>query len=122
MRQKIEEIRSTYVDDNFILKFKKLFSLSLFFRRCIIGPNYNIPLSLRPTIVLSGYGIRIFEKLKKEKFNSTDEYLITFALFVEFYHEDLLIDVINTDISAVESLLNKQIIDSSIIFPWIYGR
>lgn len=71
----------------------KIYSLRILFFNSIISEGYLVPCSIGQSIVLSSYGTALLEKLKVGKYKETEEHLLKFALFIEFYHEDLIIDV-----------------------------
>ncbi|HXP52954.1 MAG TPA: hypothetical protein VN922_23620, partial [Bacteroidia bacterium] len=47
---------------------------------------------------------------------------IKYAIFIEFYYEELFVDINNTDLDKLIEILNKQIISGELTFPWVYGR
>ena len=121
MRRTVSELKKEYTDEVLLNKFKKLFSLKVFFELCVISEDYVLPEYKIDSIILSNYGIKTFD-LIKQKHPDEPDYLIKFCLFLEFYHEDLFIDILATDITEIENILSSQIISNSIIFPWVYGR
>lgn len=122
MKQKKEELKLKYTDKEFLENFKDLFSLRILFYHSIIKENYTVPSSIGEAIVLTEYGSKILNKLKEGEHKNKEEHLLKFSLLMEFYHEELIVDVLKTNLIAVEELLNRQIIDGSLMYPWIYGR
>ena len=122
MKLKKDDLKKNYKDLEFLDSFKNLYSLRILFYNSIISEGYTVPNSIGQAIVLSTYGTALLEKLKAGKHKETEEHLLKFALFIEFYHEDLIIDIQKTNINEIENLLNKQIHDNSLMYPWAYGR
>ncbi|MEZ0454432.1 hypothetical protein ABTW24_22765 [Sphingobacterium thalpophilum] len=122
MKQNKDELRQKYTDQEFLNNFKNLFSLRILFYNSIIKEGYIVPTSIGAEIQLSEYGEKLLKKLKEGEHKNEEEHLLKFALLMEFYHEELIIDVFKTNIVAVEELLHKQVIDNSLIHPWVYGR
>ncbi|RYC69492.1 hypothetical protein [Spirosoma sordidisoli] len=120
-KYKADELKGFFTDEIFISKFKNLFSLKLLFEYTIIRDSYVVSPSFNDAVVLSTYGSEIFEKVKNENIEISDE-IIKFCLFIEFYHEELLIDISSTNVQEIENQLNKQILDGSVLYPWVYGR
>ncbi len=122
MKDKIDELKQKYTDEKFLKNFKTLFSLRTLFYKSIIKEDYNVPASIDEKIVLTEYGTAIFNRLKEDKFKETENHLIKFSLLMEFYHDELIVDVLQTSIQAIEELLNRQILDNTLMYPWVYGR
>lgn len=122
MRHKSDDLKQKYVDEKFLENFKNLFSLRTLFYNSIIKDDYTIPTSIGQAIVLSEYGVSIFNTLKNGKFKETEEHVLKFALLMKFYHVELIINVFETNTTSIEELLNKQITDGFLIQPWSYGR
>jgi len=47
---------------------------------------------------------------------------IHLALFIKFFHHDLLVDIANSNLEGIISLLNNEIINNKLIFPYRFGR
>lgn len=122
MKQKDDELKQKYTNKMFLENFKNLFSLRTLFYKSIIKDDYNVPTSIDKEIVLTEFGTAIFNKLKVDKFKDTENHLIKFALLMEFYHDELFVDVLQINIKAIEELLHRQILDNTLIYPWVYGR
>lgn len=122
MRIKKDELKQKYTDTTFLENFKNLFSLRTLFYSSIIKEGYTVPASIGDAIILTEYGQAIYEKLKQGKFKEEGDHILKFGLLMEFYHEELIVDVLKTDIKAIEKLLNTQVLDNSLIHPWTYGR
>src|SRR5690554_7012299 len=114
MRLKKEELKQIYTDKLFLENFKNLFSLRTLFYSSIIKEGYTVPVSICDAIILTDYGRAIYDKLKQGKFKEEGDHILKFALLMEFYHEELIIDVVKTDIKAIETLLNEQVLDNSL--------
>ncbi len=122
MRIKKDELKLKYTDTTFLENFKNLFSLRTLFYSSIIKEGYTVPASIGDAIILTEYGQAIYEKLKQGKFKEEGDHILKFGLLMEFYHEELIVDVLKTNIKAIETLLNTHVLDNSLIHPWTYGR
>lgn len=116
MKLKKDELKQKYTDNTFLNNFKDLFSLRILFYSSIIKEGYT------DAIILSEYGEELLKKLKEGEHKTEEEHLLKFALLMEFYHDELIVDVTKTKIVAIEQLLHQQVLDNSLIHPWVYGR
>ena len=122
MKQKKDELKQKYTDETFLNNYKNLFSLRTLFYNSIIKDSYTVPISIGDAIQLSEYGELLLNKLKEGQHKNEEEHLLKFALLMEFYHEELIIDVSKTNVTAIEELLHNQVLENSLIHPWVYGR
>lgn len=109
-------------EKSFLIQFEDLFCLKLFFSRCIIKEDYSVSEKFNDAIILSSKGQDLFKQLKEGKFKETSDSKINLAIFLEFYHDELLVDIEKTKSEILTQILHEQIISGQIIFPWIYGR
>lgn len=119
---KEEEICKRYTDPKFINRFVVLFGLKYFLNNCIISKDYDFSKLDCKKIVLTQSGLDLYNQLIKGKFSSIDEGILKLAIFLEFYNEDLLIDVMHFDFNSFAKSISDEIIKNKILFPWIYGR
>ena len=107
---------------NFLEKFSSLFSLKFILGRCIIDSNYELNKSLADVIQLSKPGQQLFDEILKMNISSDKPQNIKVAIFLEFYHLDLYVDVNKTDLEEFEKIIDSEVKSQKLKFPWIYGR
>ncbi|NQV18766.1 MAG: hypothetical protein HQ534_09515 [Armatimonadetes bacterium] len=106
----------------FIEKSCDLFSLKFFFSRCIISDKYIINKQLDEAIVLTDAGEKLFTLVSKKIKSPEDSIKIKLLIFLKFYHTELLVDVLKTNLQIIEKILDQEIKKNKIKFPWIFGR
>jgi hypothetical protein len=123
MKQTKEEILEKYKSKpEFIDKFSDLFSIKLLLGKCIIDEKYSVDKKFNDIIILSESGNKIYNSIIKKGISADKLEHIKLAIFLEFYHFDLLVDIENTDLKSLENLLSEEIKSKKIKYPWIYGR
>ena len=73
MKQKKDELKQKYNDQEFLNNFKNLFSLRILFYSSIIKEGYTVPTSIGAEIQLSEYGETLFKKLKEGEHKNEEE-------------------------------------------------
>lgn len=119
---KVDELEKTFVEQDFIEKFIKLFGLRLFLKECIIAETYDFNNLSIDSIVLSPSGTELLEKLKKKEFSEINESILKLGIFLDFYNKDLLVDINETNYDSFFKSISEDVIKCNIKFPWIYGR
>lgn len=119
MKFKKHELIKLHKDPEFIQKFEKLFCLHVFFDKGLYNKEFPLTEKVSNAIQLTKLGQEYFNKLKPSK---DEEALLKFFLFVQFYQDDLYIDVLNTNISELEALLDKSIKSKNITYPWVHRK
>ncbi|MBO9604994.1 MAG: hypothetical protein J7639_03545 [Paenibacillaceae bacterium] len=115
------EIKQRYTDIHFLDRFTQLYSLKIFFSRCVISSDYEVSREIGQLIVLTPAGQELFNSLSE--LNPTyPKVELILSIFVAFSHDDLFVDVINTNIEGISALLNKEVLNKAIKYPWIYER
>jgi hypothetical protein len=118
-----EKILKKYKSNpEFIEKFSSLFSIKLLLDRCIIDEKYVVDKKFDELIILSKSGEKIYNSLISKKISISKPEDIKLAIFLEFYHYDLLVDIEKIDLNLIENILNEEIKSKKIKYPWIYGR
>ena len=118
-----KQLFEKYKDEpSFLIQFEDLFCLKHFFSRCIIKEDYSVSEKFNEAIILSSKGQELFKQLKEGKLKETSDSKIKLAIFLEFYHDELLVDIDKTKSEILTQILHEQILSGQIIFPWIYGR
>jgi len=107
-------------DKDFRERINTLINLRLALSSCIFFREESIEKSTID-IPLTKLGEKLFNQILK-KHNTTNPNIIKLALLIDFYHADFYIKVSDTNISNLEKLVTKWIVDESIRYPWIYGR
>lgn len=118
-----EEILAKYKSKpEFLDKFSSLFSLKFIFGRCVIDSKYELNNNLNDYIILTKSGQEIFDSIIKKGVSNKKPQNIKLAIFLEFYHHDLFIDIDKTDLDSIENILNLEIKSKKLRYPWVYGR
>ncbi len=114
------QLETNYQDKEFIKKFSDLFILRSFLSHCVFSPNFTVPKEIDSIITLTPEGEQWLPLCKKIKpYNDSD---INFALFINFYGHELLIDIYKTDYEALVNIITVNVINEKIKFPWVYEK
>jgi hypothetical protein len=113
------EIAEKYPDEQWRRRLLRLVYLNDFLGRSIIQANYRIPDSLNNAIVLTDVGNRILMEATRRKIPTKEAKLMC---FLELYQVDMLVDVNNTSIEAIEATVHEHTKDLRLRFPPVYGR
>jgi len=103
-------------------KLSAFFIIRSFYKKCIYNENYAAPKEFELFTVLTAEGKKLFSSLKRSWQRGQSDASFIMALFLQFFHNDLLIDFNKTDFEKIKCTLNADIIHDRIIFPWVYGR
>lgn len=119
MKYKEEDLLKKYTSTEFLEKFEKLFCIHILFDKGIFNENFEVDKKLAEAIFLTETGQEYYDSLKPEP---DEEHILKFFLFIQFYFEELYIDVLKTDIHALETFLDESIKSKAILYPWIYRK
>ncbi|WP_147436669.1 hypothetical protein [Microbacterium telephonicum] len=115
-----EQLLERHADINWRTRFVDINDLIEILRDCIIADGYTIPDDLNEAIALTARGNALKSRLiRKEEVPAKEAHLMC-ALTVG--HDDLFIDVLNTDIAALRDSIGRQIREGAVRFPFVYGR
>lgn len=112
------ELQEKYSDLEEQKSILRLYGLSQFMGVSILSGRYKIPASLHDPIALTPYGETICRRLMRH-FKWAEARI---ACFLTFFHEELLVDHINTDIAALISAFNEEMTAGKVLHPFIWGR
>src|ERR1700730_6590036 len=115
----IEDLEERYPDPEFRRLLFRLLNIVILLRRTIIEKNYRVPPALHESIVLTEYGQSTYDQLRKRHVPYPEARMIC---LLETFGSDLMVDVRETDQDAIIAAIHKQILDRSLIYPFIYGR
>lgn len=118
MTKTAEQLYKEFPEKDFVINFQKIFDIRSFFLNGLRCKDYNPSKAFENAIILTPYG-ETFAELLRAKDRDLNESEIGFILFSHLYHEDLFIDVLNTDIGEIEKTLDNQIINNTLLYPWI---
>lgn len=121
MKDKQELLDIYQNETEFIGNFKVLFSLRTLFRESIFTERFKVDPRVTEYVVLTKQGMDLFIQLRG-KLKDPQDCEIQFAIFLEFYNEDLLVDVTKSNIDAIQQVLSSSILEGNILFPWIWGK
>lgn len=100
-------------------KFNDIYNLKIALRGCIVVDK-NFLEDAKFKLELTNQGQELFVFLK-EKTDFADE-IIYVIIFFEFYHDDLYIEINDSNCDYLIAFLNDAIINEKIKFPWIFGK
>lgn len=106
-------------DHGFQNDFSNLMALKIFYERSIIQNDYKIPDDFENAVVLTSVGNELLTKIQTT-FEDISNAEIKYALFLKFFHNDILIDVKNTDQLIIRNILNSEILNRNIRHLWNY--
>ena len=113
------QLSKIFTDTEFIKNFSNIFALKIFFEKSIVEANYKPNNEFASAIALTSIGNEIAAKIQTN-FKDISIAEINYALFLEFSHQDLLIDVTNSNPLAIRNILNNEILNKNIKHPWVY--
>ena len=111
-------LEAKYSDPEFKSGLFDLLNISTLLTWSIIKKDYQVPPALNPLIGLTDYGQQIYDQLRKR----VPFHEARLLCLLEMYHTDLMIDVGATDRQGIVDVLDKQIGNRALSFPFIYGR
>lgn len=113
------QLEDAYPDPDFRRSLFELLNISNLLADSIIAKDYAVPPALHNQIALTEYGQKIYDQLRRRSVPFHEAKLLC---FLEMYHTDLLIDVNETNRQAIIEVLNRQVADRALSFPFIFGR
>jgi hypothetical protein len=118
MTKTTEQLLKDYPEKDFVKNFQKIFDIRWFFLKGLRCKDYIPSEAFEDAISLTPYG-ETFAEFLRTKDRDLNESEISFILFAHLYHEDLIIDIFNTNVEEIEKALDNQIIEGNLIYPWI---
>ncbi|MFF2522138.1 hypothetical protein [Streptomyces liangshanensis] len=98
----------------------QLYGISDLMSMSVIPSRYKVPAALHEPITLTSYGEGVCRRLMRVRNFKWPEARL--ACLLSFYHEELLVDHLKTDIDALVSALNEEIQSGRVLHPFIWGR
>jgi hypothetical protein len=96
------------------------FWLSRFYERAVFHADYSTPNGVSELVRLTDVGNKLREScLTALGLPSPD---VTLAVYGRFFHRELLVDYEATDVASVHRLLQDDLLNNRIRFPYIWGR
>jgi len=102
-------------------KLFQLYGLSLFSHYALYTKDFEPDVKWKECIVLTKYAKDCLVHLHKNGMSCSEEYE-AFALFQLFYHHDLFIDYIQTDVDNIILLLSDLHKNNKAKWPYIFGN
>jgi len=115
------QLRKRYGDPDFQTNFAKLFTLSTFLSHCLVSSGYKPPDAFGDAISLSSTGKGWIPRIQ-ETVSGISLSEIKLALFIEFFYQELFVDVRATNPRAIQEILDAEVTGGRIRYPWVYGR
>lgn len=138
-----EQLLATYADMEWRERFLRIYDLTEMLSECIIRESYAVPDEMNNAIVLTEYGNRYWQELRR-KFPSKGQgaapppvgkgaatkaaerqltpNVARLMCLLTLTHVDVLIDVMATDVDKIEASIHGQILTGKIRFPFVFGR
>jgi hypothetical protein len=115
-----KELAEQFEDPAWRRKFVDLTDLVQILADCIIPNDYSIPDGMSSALVLTDAGTRMKDRLiRKERVPIKEAHLMC-ALTVG--HDELYLNVEETDLDKLSTLIEEQLRSHRISFPFSYGR
>ncbi len=113
-----ESIVESYND---LDKLERLFGLRMFWAGSTYTPDYSADEKWVNILGLTNEGEKIVKELKpiQQKFSASDFYM---ALFLKFYHHNLFFSWTASDIVAITSLFEEELLHGKILLSYRWGR
>lgn len=116
----VEDLKAEHRDEAWRARFVEISDLVELLGDCIIADDYVVPDEFNAAIKLTDAGHAALDRLtRKEKVNAKDARLMC-ALTLG--HDELFVDVDAMDVEKLAGIIHSEILESSIQFPFIWGR
>ena len=115
----VRDLEERYPDPGIREKLFDYLNLSMILADSIIKKDYQVPPILGQLIQLTDYGQRTYQALRKRSVPYLEARLLC---LLEVYHADILIDIDNSDYDAIVRVLDRQVADRTLSYPFVFGR
>jgi hypothetical protein len=115
----IEELEQRYAKPQTRESIFRLLNIVALLNESLIQRNYRVPPALHEPLQLTERGRDVYEQLRKRNVPYPEARL---TCLLEFTLGDILVDPDTTDQDALISEIGKEIIDHSLLYPFIGGR
>lgn len=102
-------------------KLADLYGLSLFCATACLSTDFEPSLQWRQCVALTKYAQDCLEQAHRAGIQSSSEFE-AFAFFQAFFHHELLVDHVNTDVEAIRGLLNDMQSGGEARWPYVFGN
>lgn len=114
------QLAERYTENAWRERFIRISDLLQILGDCIIPNDYSIPGDLNAALVLTAEGAKMKDRLiRKEQIPAMEAHLMC---ALTFGHKELFVDIGATDIDRLKSVLETQLLEKKIRFPFSYGR
>lgn len=114
------ELREKYADEEWLARVEDLLSLTAILANSVLVRGYKIPEALTNALVFTDYGEAIRNHLITRKKVPVKE--AKMLCFLTLLHQEPLIDIMQTQVSAIEEALGKQLLEKELLLPHVMGR
>lgn len=116
----VAELKEIYTDYAWRVRYLDICDLIEMLGDCIISDDFVVPDEVNASIKLSPIGNTVMDRLtRKERVNPKDARLMC-ALTLG--HQEIFIDVENTDVDRLAAAIDVELNAGSIRFPYTWGR
>lgn len=115
------QLQEKYADSEFRKAFAELFALRWFLNDCLVASGYKPPDAFGDAISLTATGKEWVPRMQAA-IRDISPPEINLALFIKFFHHELLIDVNTTNPETIRRVLDTEIVGGRIRYPWVYDR
>ncbi|WP_157571739.1 hypothetical protein [Nocardioides alkalitolerans] len=120
LRLSKDDLLARHTDEEWRSNFLKAARLGEFLAGSILREKYKIPDEIVNTVHLTEYGNKILQRLVvKNDVPAKEARLICFLRLV---HREPLVDLTRTDLAELHKLIDRQIRERELLFPFILGR
>lgn len=104
-------------------KLDELFAIRQFIRFGIRTPSFTVSQDSVDAISLTAKGNEALDHLATIGYDDKLRSSVgKFAVFLVFFHEDLFIDIDNTNSAPLRKLLNESVLSGSLRYPWLFDH
>jgi hypothetical protein len=116
-----EELDELGRDPAMARSLRRFLPLRRFLRDCLLPDAYSYPDILDEMIVLTAEGAESYEHVRESRpsFASHD---VKAAVFAQFAHLGLLIDLDQSDADGIQAAISREVRDLRILYPFVFGR
>lgn len=120
MSRTAKQLAAQYQQPEWRRKFVDLSDLLQVLGDCIIPNDYSVPDDVNSVLVLTQAGTQMKDRLIRKEHVPGKEAHLMCALTLG--HDELYLDVDTTKIDRLRELIEKQLLEGKIKFPYSYGR
>ena len=120
LRLSKEELAKLYSDLEWQKAFLRAARLGEFLAGSILRDKYKIPDEIVGTVHLTEFGNKVLQRLVTK--NDVPAKEARLLCFLRLVHREPLVDVVGTDLEELRRIIDRQMRDKDLLYPFVLGR